>query len=524
MNKEILNEFIKTHVLKKKFNSNASKPDFWESKQPGLLAFLVSISRKSDMKVSHMVYDFLHNVKSSPGCVCGSELRFISFNAGYQSFCSISCSCKYGTRNEKSKQTKLAKYGDPNYNNTEKNKTTCLVKYGDPNYNNTEKNKTTCLAKYGISSLLANQSLKEQYMMNKYGVINSSLLQSVQEKKKQNSLSKRGVLFQQSHLTLEQVHLFNDIEFLKSHSATDISEITGYSQSHVSKQLIKTGLIDGFRSYGERDIYNFVKSSYTGDIVVNCRSAIPPLEIDVFVPDLKFGIEFNGNYYHAGEKNKHFEKFQRANAVGIRLFQIPEYEWLNPVKQKIWKSMILNQLGQSKHRIFARKCDLIKVTPTEANTFLMENHLQGVCRASTHIGLMYNNELVMVMTLGKSRFKSLEIELIRMASRLDTNVVGGGSKLLAYAKSLFSEIVSFSNNNYSAGSFYVNEKFVQEDTTIGYCYIKGSVVISRIKAQKHKLHRLVDKFDSALTESENMQNNGYLKFYDSGQTKWKWKQ
>lgn len=43
----------------------------------------------------------------------------------------------------KVKNTKLKKYGNPNYNNMEKNKQTKSNKYGDPNYNNMEKNANT---------------------------------------------------------------------------------------------------------------------------------------------------------------------------------------------------------------------------------------------------------------------------------------------------------------------------------------------------------------------------------------------
>ena len=40
---------------------------------------------------------------------------------------------------EKSKQTKLEKYGDENFSNPEKCKKTKLERYGDSNYNNNKK-------------------------------------------------------------------------------------------------------------------------------------------------------------------------------------------------------------------------------------------------------------------------------------------------------------------------------------------------------------------------------------------------
>lgn len=50
---------------------------------------------------------------------------------------------------QKRKRTKLAKYGDPTYNNTAKNKQTRLEKYGDENYNNSKKQVATSRAKWG---------------------------------------------------------------------------------------------------------------------------------------------------------------------------------------------------------------------------------------------------------------------------------------------------------------------------------------------------------------------------------------
>ena len=48
------------------------------------------------------------------------------------------------------KETKLEKYGDPNFVNFEKNKKTKLERYGDASFNNRPKNIETCLNKYGI--------------------------------------------------------------------------------------------------------------------------------------------------------------------------------------------------------------------------------------------------------------------------------------------------------------------------------------------------------------------------------------
>ena len=51
--------------------------------------------------------------------------------------------------NLKSKQTKLERYGNENYNNVSKNKQTKLERYGDEKYNNLSKAENTKLERYG---------------------------------------------------------------------------------------------------------------------------------------------------------------------------------------------------------------------------------------------------------------------------------------------------------------------------------------------------------------------------------------
>jgi hypothetical protein len=73
---------------------------------------------------------------------------------------------------EKSRQTKLEKYGNENYNNEEKNKQTKLEKYGNPFYNNRDKVKQTCQKKYGVDYNLQDASIRKRIKatcIQKYG-------------------------------------------------------------------------------------------------------------------------------------------------------------------------------------------------------------------------------------------------------------------------------------------------------------------------------------------------------------------
>lgn len=73
-----------------------------------------------------------------------------SINKRLRTFTETNC-CKQGA--EKTKQTKLLRYGSESYCNADKIKQTKLVRYGDPTFNNHPKSKITLLQKYGVEYL-----------------------------------------------------------------------------------------------------------------------------------------------------------------------------------------------------------------------------------------------------------------------------------------------------------------------------------------------------------------------------------
>ena len=126
------------------------------------------------------------------------------------------------------------------------------------------------------------------------------------------------------------------------------------------------------------------------------------------------------------------------------------------------------------------------------------------------------------MTFGKSRFnKNYEYELIRFCSKLNTQVIGGFSKLETYfirtrePKS----IITFADKRFSNGNVYnVNGYTLLRESTPNYFYFKGNekIRMSRNRFQKHKLHKSLKNFDPIKTEWENMRLNGFKRIYDLG--------
>ena len=83
-------------------------------------------------------------------------------------------------------------------------------------------------------------------------------------------------------------------------------------------------------SKAEGEIAEYISSFYKGDCVRNIRSIIPPQELDLYYPEKKIAIEFNGDYWHDENhkpKDYHYNKFKACLEKGILLVSIFEHDW-----------------------------------------------------------------------------------------------------------------------------------------------------------------------------------------------------
>lgn len=126
--------------------------------------------------------------------------------------------------------------------------------------------------------------------------------------------------------------------------------------------------------------------------------------------------------------------------------------FINKIQLKV---VYLVYYGQNT-KIYARKTICKEVSYTEAKEFLEENHIQGNCISKYRYGLYYNEELVSLMTFGKSRFKD-EFEMLRFCNKKYLNIVGGASKLFSHFLNDHNEIlevISYADRRWSIGNLY----------------------------------------------------------------------
>lgn len=283
--------------------------------------------------------------------------------------------------------------------------------------------------------------------------------------------------------------------------------------------------IDNNRSGGELELLSFLKENNIKNIITNSRP-IEKKELDIFLPDYNIGIEFHGLYYHSNKfihKNTHLHKKNLCDNKNIKLIQIFENEWHQ--KKSIVKSIILSKLNIFQFRIYARKCEIKPVESKERRSFLKENHLQGEDKSQHAFGLYYNNCLISLITLGKRKITgSCTFELIRFCNKLNTQVVGGFSKLLSYAhkKLNINKLITYCDLRYSDGNIYKINKFILSHISPpNYWYFKPGEpqyvrLYHRYNFTKHTLKNKLQIYNHDLTEKQNMENNGFFWIYDCG--------
>jgi hypothetical protein len=279
----------------------------------------------------------------------------------------------------------------------------------------------------------------------------------------------------------------------------------------------------------EKDLLNFIKENYNSVIIENDKKIINPYELDIYLPDLNLAFEFNGLYWH-NELNKpnnyHKMKTDLCLEKGIHLVHIYEDDWV--YKQGIVKSMILNKLNKTKYKIFARKCEIKDVTDNNLiRDFLNDNHIQGFVGSKVKIGLFYDNELISLMTFGKLR-KPLnsksknnnEYEMLRFCNKLNTNIIGGASKLFKYFINKYDpeQVISYADRSYSNGNLYniLGFKF-DHITSPNYYYIIDKIRKHRFGFRKDIL--IKQGYDTNKSEHDIMLEREYYRIYNSGNYK-----
>jgi hypothetical protein len=416
-----------------------------------------------------------------------------------------------------------------------------------------EKMKKKNLEKMGFEYVIQNPDVREKIKktnMERYGFQYSSQFPEIKSRIKNSNIKS----YDKSKIDLSNLekfgkyHISKTEEYRKRFKVSNDTNYIEYVGDGISKFKCDGGLdhefevnIDNYisrtkngikicticnpigesKSISEVELYEFIKSKYSGEIIQSYRDS---LEIDIYLPEIGIGFEYNGLYWHSEEhKNKdyHSKKIEFFKDRGIRVINIWEDDW--KLKNEIIKSQIMNWIGLNKNVIYARNCHVSVIEDKKSVIdFLNLNHIQGYSNSDISIGLYRENEIISVMTFdkleGRKKMGLKEWNLSRFCTQLNKRVVGGASKMIKYFIDNYSpkRIISYSDSSWSVGELYEKLGFVLVDNgRPDYKYISKGRRVHKSNFTKKKMGYVGEK-----TELEISEEIGLVRIWDCGKKKY----
>jgi hypothetical protein len=426
---------------------------------------------------------------------------------------------------------------------------TNMDKYGHENHLKSEyvrdKIKKSMLEKYDVEYPLQSDEIKikqKNTNLKKYGVDNPNKIKEVRDKIKNTNLQRYGnisplkselvisKLNEKYKIKYSNINIVNIENKLLSIVCKDCNKLYNISKTLFNHKLSENVNLcpicnPSTNSNKEIKLLEFISDNYNGTIIPNDKSVLNPYELDIYLPDLNLAFEYNGVYWH-NEMNKndnyHLDKTEKCENRGIQLIHIWEDDWI--YKQSIVKSMILNKLGKTENKIYARKTIIKEIDDNFLiKEFLEKNHIQGYIGSKIKLGLFYNDELVSLMLFGGlraslgSKSKENSYELLRFCNKLDVHVIGGASKILNYFLQQYNpiEIITYADRAYSRGHLYYKLGFKYNgNTKPNYYYVINKNRCNRFNFRKDVL--IKEGFDPNKTEHQIMLERKIYRIYDSG--------
>lgn len=289
-----------------------------------------------------------------------------------------------------------------------------------------------------------------------------------------------------------------------------------------------------FTSKDELMIHDYIENDL-GIKVKKDRSVLEGREIDIYIPDKKIGIEYNGLLWHSenfGHKDKffHLKKTEDANKKGVGLIQIFEDELA--LHKDIVFAKISHLLGcdRNKEKIAGRKCLVKEIDKSQAYTFLTKYHIQGDGNATVNLGAFYNDKLIAVMTFLQESEGMWN--LTRFASDYNYVCQGVAGRLFKYFINTYNpiEVKTFADRRWTINSkdnLYTKlgfklESILAPEYRYYNCKIDKYERVHKFAFRKEKLSKKYG-LPMDMTETEMAKTLGYDRIWDCGLYKYVWK-
>ena len=496
-----------------------------QSQDPIKIGFLGDIFKctaflQSSATLAERKYCIINGISSIPLCACGKATKYTRKNQQYGRYCSKLC----GTVNASNirKETCLSLYGVQNPMHVPAFKQKARDSYQKLNQDHIkEKRAETNLELFGVDNYFKTAHILEYIKSEDAKLI---LRNSTNKKRMTNTLRYNRIDYNQTHITPENLLRLNDSAWLyeqhitKKRPASIIANQLGVHPSTVGCKLkeFNIPIVSYYRSSYESEIQSLLERLGV-DANYNIRNIIHG-ELDVFIPSERLAIEFCGLYWHSDAKKSndyHYQKYLKCKAKNIKLLTIFEDEWIT--KKHIVSKTIAHILHKNIDRkVYARNTIIKEIDKKTARDFLNEHHIQGAGNGSIIFGLFHEDLLVAAMVM----WRQLDSWILNRYAT-DCTVVGGFTKLLNHFEKKYNypKIITFADLRWSAGALYLNNGFeLVKQLKPDYAYTKGRQIdrYHKFLYRRSLLKNKLPLYDSLLSESVNMKNNGFYKIWDCG--------
>lgn len=451
---------------------------------------------------------------------------------------------KYGVTNVMELQEFRDKARLGNVNKTEQQKQqiinkrneTKLAKYGDVNYNNRKQAHNTMKDRYGVETNLQRQDVQnkiKEVVLEKYGVDNAFKSEQVHKLAKQKMQELYGVDYGlQSENIRQKVNETN----IKRYGYTNPFSNKEIQQKQNTTMLQKYGVKYGCETPNCIESNNTFITKINKDFanLVNITDLqyleylLNPYRYDLKYNETNILFEINPTVTHNCYKNiyggqpkdinYHLNKTLKAMENGYKCIHV--FDWDDWYKIKY--------LVQEKETLYARQLELKEVSIEETSEFLNSYHLQNTCKGQTiRLGLYKDNKLIELMTFGKPRYnKNYEYELLRLCTHKDYKVVGGAEKLFKHFIDKYNptNIISYCDFSKFTGEVYERLGFIQKGKpTPTKHWSKGSNQITDNLLRQRGYDQLFNtNYGKGTNNEELMLQNGWLPICDCGQLVFSW--
>lgn len=470
------------------------------------------VSHNDLLEEPQAITAWLYDIPKSQCVTCGADvgLEMEAQPPRYKKFCSEECqrkSMKAGGSERVNLENAISeKYGVANTFQLEevkqKSRETVLKKYGvdHPMKSDVIKDRVAAsvMERYGVSHVMKMPEVRERVIetwRKIYGVDHPMFLNSIIEKRKKTCVLKYGVDYP-----------------LKVKAIWDRSQA---NTRIISKE--KYGVPHYFSSEEYRNSFTYPSSqsqtqpeieicSYLESLGVICESGnfsvlrgkmfdgrVTTRQIDIYCPEHKLAIEFNGLYWHTEKhryKDYHLEKTMYCESQGIQLIHIWEDEWRD--KKDVVKGLIRAKMGLQKPQSYARKYTIEEGSYQNSSVFLEQHHIQGKVQASHYLHLVDKTGNIQAVMLFTKRAHG--IELVRFASN---GCHGAFSKLLSHA---IKYVLDPNQTVYSFGdrcvvsrlkNVYLQNGFVEKEILPpDYKYVVGGKRVHKFNLRKSNFSKM----------------------------------